>query len=114
MGEVTILMIVNMMHWMNMLSVNDEFNLMPIVTWSAIAGFILVIFATIGMVLSQSIFFLILFIDIELQSIFAAWQGLFHYNSFLIFIIILVGSSIVSGPSYNAYRKTKNIRKQYK
>merc|ERR1712154_24932 len=106
---VTVLIIVNMVHWTNMLSVNDEFGLVPIVTWSGVAGIICVILAVIGMVLSQSVFFLILFIYIELQSIFAAWQGLFHYQSFLIFLIILVGSSIVSGPSYNEFRICINI-----
>merc|ERR1712154_396203 len=77
---VTVLIIVNMVHWTNMLSVNDEFGLMPLVTWSGVAGIICVVLSVIGMVLSQSVFFLILFIYIELQSIFAAWQGLVHYT----------------------------------
>merc|ERR1719229_2025309 len=89
-------------------------DLIPIIAWSGVAGIILVILAAIGLLLSQSAFFLILFFYIELQGIFTAWMAIGYYNSLLWFFVILVGSSIISGPSYNAYRRTKNIRKQFK
>eukprot|EP00484_Ammonia_sp_Unknown_P029693 CAMPEP_0197046092 /NCGR_PEP_ID=MMETSP1384-20130603/21841_1 /TAXON_ID=29189 /ORGANISM="Ammonia sp." /LENGTH=195 /DNA_ID=CAMNT_0042477805 /DNA_START=74 /DNA_END=661 /DNA_ORIENTATION=+ len=116
----------NMTHWSSVISANslltqatneafEDYDLGTHVVWIGVLGIVLVIAAFIGMVFSQSVFFLLLGLYIELSAIFTIWIALIYEpNAFLLYlIVILVVSSILSGPSFQAYKSTKAVRKRY-
>merc|ERR1712154_190602 len=70
---VLVLVIWNMVHWTTAWQTNHagyewSDDLIPIITWSGVAGIILVILAAIGLVLSQCAFFLILFFTLNYKE----------------------------------------------
>eukprot|EP01084_Bolivina_argentea_P142952 251103_1 len=79
-----------------------------------VLGIILTILELVGMFFSQSVFFLFLAIWIELNSIFLFLLSIKYLQSFLMGIIFLCISGVLSGPAISAYEYSKAIRKRYR